>query len=129
MLQIGLGTSASPVPHSDQPSLFLDDDGYYWFLHPLFKELADQTGEYIDLYGHSWFAGDNRSALEQMLHQAVALVEAQPESWAVIVGHSGARGEVYMGVQKIRYQETLGQWLSLCEQARQHDLAVVCFGD
>lgn len=129
MLQIGIGTSASPVPHSDQPSLFLDDEGYYWFLEPLFRQLAEQTGQFIDLYGHSRFVGDSLSALERTLYGAVALVDAQPESWAVIVGHAGARGEVYMGVIKNRFREILSDWLHLCQRAQEQGLTVVCFGD
>jgi hypothetical protein len=68
-------------------------------------------------------------ALEQTLHQALGLVEAQPESWGVIVGHAGARGDVWMGVFKDRFREMLVKWLNLCEQAREQGLAVVCLGD
>ena len=69
MLDIGIGTRASRVPHSDQPSLSLDDDGYYWCIEPLFKQLAVQTGQYIDLYGHSHFEGADLTALQETLDQ------------------------------------------------------------
>lgn len=129
MLQIGLGTGTSPVPLSDRPSLSLDDDGYYWFIEPLFRELAEQTGQYVALYGNAWFIGDDLLALERTLHQAIALVAVQPESWGVVVGHAGARGEVWMGVLKPCFVTLLETWLALCVQARESGQALVCFGD
>ena len=104
-------------------------NGYYWFIEPLFREFREQTGQYVDLYGNASFAGNDLLALEQILQQALTLIEAQPESWAVIVGHAGARGEVYMGVLKTRFIALLTQWLQLCSDAQQSNSAVVCFGD
>jgi hypothetical protein len=55
MLQIGIGTSASLIPYDDQPSLFMEDDGYYEFLCPLFSELFVVTGQMVDPYENACF--------------------------------------------------------------------------
>jgi hypothetical protein len=61
-LDIGLDVGGSMSPSRSEPSLTLDDDGYYWFLHPLWERLRPETGQYIDLYGYAGFAGSCSSA-------------------------------------------------------------------
>ncbi|MBB6049386.1 hypothetical protein [Armatimonas rosea] len=131
MLQIGLGTSASPRPHSDQPSLFLDDDGYYWFLHPLFEQLAKETGQYIDLYGNAYFEGASLDALLEVLIQARQQIESQPTTWPVSVSIQiwPEYKEIFEDVNKAIFLERLNQWENLVVLARQQNLAIVCQGD
>ncbi|MCX6367244.1 MAG: hypothetical protein NTX57_11115 [Armatimonadetes bacterium] len=131
MLQIGLGTSASPVPHSDQPSLFLDDDGYYWFLHPLFEQLAKETGQYIDLYGTALFEGISIHPLQEVLTQAHQQIENQSGTWRVSIGfqtHPEYK-EVFDEVNQATFFEILNQWDSLVKLAQQQSLGIVCWGD
>jgi hypothetical protein len=56
------------------------DEGYYWFLHPLFEELRAETGEYINLYDRAVFSGDSLEALARTLSAAHSLVAGHPES-------------------------------------------------
>ena len=63
-----------------------DNEGYYWLLYPMLKDLAEQTGQLIDLYGLAIFADDALDALEQTLIAAHALVDAQPDVWHVRTG-------------------------------------------
>ncbi|WP_394796356.1 hypothetical protein [Armatimonas sp.] len=131
MLQIGLGTSASPIPHSDQPLLFLNNDGYYWFLHPLFTQLAEQTGQYIDLYGNAYFEGTNISPLQEVLTQARQQVENQPGTWHVSIGfqtHPEYK-EVFEEVNRATFLQMLNQWNSLVKLAQQRNHGIVCWGD
>jgi hypothetical protein len=86
MLDIGVGYAVGKPPMPVEPGLALDDDGYYWFLHPLFEELQASTGQYIDLYGDAAFVGANLDALGRILSAARRLVEAQPKSWKVHTG-------------------------------------------
>ena len=106
-----------------KPSVSLDDDGYYWFLHPLFEELAAATGQYIDLYGYAAFAGPNLDALEGMLSSARRLVEAQPESWTVDTGTQ------LPPVHRADFLRLLGIWDEALARARQTGRPIVCFGD
>jgi hypothetical protein len=48
-LDIGIGNGTSLSPVNGELSISLDNDGYYWFLHPLFEDLRAATGQYIDL--------------------------------------------------------------------------------
>lgn len=65
---------------------FHDDEGYYWFLHPLFDELRAETGEYIDLYGGAVFKGVTLDALARTIDNARIFVNAQPDRWDVVTG-------------------------------------------
>jgi hypothetical protein len=63
-----------------------ENEGYYWFLCPLFEALRQETGENIDLYGDARFHGETLAALEQTLLEARALVSGQPDQWEVVIG-------------------------------------------
>src|SRR4051812_32375630 len=111
MLDIGVGYDVGKPPTATEPGLALDD-GYYWFLHPLFEELRVVTGEYIDLYGDAAFIGPDLDALERMLSAARRLVEAQPEFWEV---HTGTQvrpvhREVHKPVERAEFLRRLGRW-------------------
>ncbi len=132
MLEIGIGDSSSPAPRASEPSLSLDDDGYYWFLYPLFTELAMQTGQPVDPYENAYFEGANLALLAQTLEKAKALIESQPETWSVSLGvqhHRGNQQEVFHKLDKARFQELISQWQKILVRAREMNLGIVCFGD
>jgi hypothetical protein len=130
-LDIGVGDGSSLIPVQGEPSLFLEDDGYYWFLHPLFERLAVETGEYIDLYGDASFAGESLAALERALAEARRLVGSQPEEWSVHVGTplSPKHRKLYRRVEREAMLALLDRWDVVIERARQLGRPVVCFGD
>ena len=43
-LDIGVGDGSSIVPLQSEPLLCLENAGPYWFLHPLFERLCQETG-------------------------------------------------------------------------------------
>jgi hypothetical protein len=130
-LDIGVGDGCSLIPVQGEPSLFLEDDGYYWFLHPLFERLAVETGQYIDLYGDGSFAGEKLAALERVLAEARQFVRSQPEAWSVHVGTqvSPERRELYRPVERQAMLALLDRWDVAIERARQLGRPIVCFGD
>jgi hypothetical protein len=148
-LAIGIGAGSSLVPVQGEPSLFLDDDGYYWFLHPLFGKLQAKTGQYIDLYGDASFLGESLAALEQMLLEARSLVESQSETWDVhvgteirpkgkdlfklegskVVGNWEHVKELFNAVQREQFLELIAQWQEVVARAKELGRPVVCFGD
>ncbi|HEV3146083.1 MAG TPA: hypothetical protein VGZ47_19505 [Gemmataceae bacterium] len=132
-VSIGVGDAAGSQlwPVEAEPSLWLDSDGYYWYLHPLFEKLRDETGEYVDLYGDAWFDGDNLEAFQRMLEQARNLVSQEPESWQV---HTGTQiqpehKELYAEVTKERFLELLSSLNKIANRAKELGRRVVCFGD
>ncbi len=132
MLQIGIGNSSSLVPHEDKSSLFLEDDGYYWFLCPLLQQLGEQTGQWIDPYEYACFEGVNLAFLAQTLKKAKTLIENQPEVWSVSLGiqhHGGNQQEIFQKLSKAYFQELLNRWQALCTRAEKSNLGVVCYGD
>ncbi len=131
MLDIGVGNAAGKPPIPIEPILTLDDDGYYWFLHPLFEELRAATGQYIDLYGNATFTGANLDALDGILSAAQRLVELQPECWEVHIGTQvlPVQKEIYKPVKRTEFFRLLGLWEHVLERARQTGHPVVCFGD
>src|SRR5437763_11663789 len=101
-LAIGVGDEASFQPLPGEPCLDLDNDGYYWFLAPLFEQLARETGQSVDLYGDAAFDGKNLQVLRRMLTGARTLVESQPGTWEVHVGTQlkPVHKEVYARVER-----------------------------
>jgi len=130
-LDIGIGDGISLAPQPSEPSFWLENDGYYWFLHSLIAQLHSETGQYIDLYGDACFAGASLSALERMVGAAIALVQAQPAVWQV---HTGTQirpehKEVYAEVEKDRFLALLHKWEQIIARAKELEKPVVCFGD
>ncbi len=110
----------------------LYDEGYYWFLHPLFEKLLAETDQYIDLYGDARFEGFALDALERMLADAAKQVRKQPPRWKVYIGtqgYQGKRSELYYEVEKSRLLDLLSQWKAVIARAKELSRAVVCFGD
>jgi hypothetical protein len=131
-LDLGIGSgggSCMPIP--SEPSLWLNSDGYYWFLYPLIEKLQSETGQYIDLYGDASFSGANLSALERMVAEAVRLVQEQPTSWQV---HTGTQThpehkELYAEVNRVQFLSLLQKWRGIVARAKELGKPVVCFGD
>jgi len=123
----------------NEPTLSLEDDGYYWFLYPLFVELSKETGQLIDLYDGAHFQAETLDALERTLSMAMTLVESQPASWRVQVAlsgvASGARYSIagsyglYEQVEKSQFINLLAQFQRILARARELGLPVVCHGD
>ena len=148
-LDIGIGDGSSLVPVQGEPSLFLDNNGYYWFLHPLFGRLQAETGQYVDLYGDASFLGESLAALERLLSEALTLIESQPETWDVsngtqilpkgedlfkvegrqIVGNREYGKEIFNAVHRDQFLHLIEQWQKVIARARELGRPVVCFGD
>jgi hypothetical protein len=137
-LDIGIGDGFSVGLLANEPSLFLEDDGYYWYLHPLFEELRAATGQYIYLYGDASFSGPMLTALEEIVSRAQDLVDRQPATWNVCVGQElvpwekGARKHSkprFAVVAKDQFLALLNRWQDLIIRAKKSQRSVVCIGD
>lgn len=130
-LDIGLADHRSCALCRDEPLFSLDDDGYFWFLHPFFNRLRAETGQEIDLYGQAIFQGEERLALARVLGEARRLAEAQPEFWGVVVGTRllPKDEEIYKPVKRQRLLELLAHWQIIVDRALELERAVVCIGD
>jgi hypothetical protein len=109
----------------------LDDDGYYWFLHPHFEELAKDTGQYIDLYGGAGFSGEALGALRRTIAVARQQTDAQPERWDVVVGvrPGVVAQEIRSGVEKAEMQLLLEKLDAGACKAQSIGEFLTCFGD
>jgi hypothetical protein len=131
LLDIGIGDERGKPPDAAEPGLALDDDGYYWFLHPLFEQLHAESGQYIDLYGDASFSGPGLDALERMLTRARRLIEAQPDTWRVRTATQLApvRCDIHKPVKRKEFMRLIGLWEQVVDRARATGRAVLCFGD
>ena len=82
-----------------------EDDGYYWYLHPLFEKMAERIGVYIDLYGDAEFGTGTIVHIESLLTEADELISQQPDEWEV---HTGTQShpvekELYSKVRKLEF--------------------------
>ncbi len=119
-------------PHSDAGlQVALQDDGYYWFLYPLFERLGEECGKILDLYGGGLFTRDDFPRLRQMLDEAQAMAERQPESWQVHVGTElqPTPRELYKTVQRARFLELITTLRTMVDTADRLGGALECIGD
>ncbi len=130
-LDIGVGDGSSPAPVPGEPSLSLENDAAYWFLHPLFESLRAATGQYVDLDGNASFTGESLLVLKQMLAQGRASAESQPDSWEVHIGTQIApvRRELWRPLRREALLELLIRWERIVARAEELGRPVVCFGD
>ena len=130
-LDIGIGDGSSLIPIQGEPLVQLDNDAPYWFLHPLFERLREETGEYIDLYGDASFFGEQLAALKQVLAEARRLAAAQPDTWQVHVGTKMApvHQELYAPLDRASLIALIEAWERVVMRAEQLGRPVVCFGD
>jgi len=136
---IGLATPDAKGRRPDpEPIVSLDfeNDGYYWFLYPLFEGLAERTGQLIDLYGTALFNLPQLDDLQSVITQARLQVEAMPDSWDVLIGWSlGSNYQpapataVWSIVYREAFLELLVQFDSVITDARRTGQAIVCLGD
>jgi hypothetical protein len=125
-LDIGVGGKTLYLD-DDEPGLALEDDGYYWFLYPLFVELQKATGELIDLYDGATFQGGQLAALGRTLSAARSLVASQPAAWQVNV--SVPESPVYKTVNRDQFMALLDRFDHIVARAKALGRPVVCLGD
>ena len=138
-LDIGIGDGSSFCPVQGEPSLQLDD-GYYWFLHTLFEDLAKVTGQYIDQYGDASFSGENLVPMEEMLKRASKLIASQPATWDIGIGWELVPSQkgtysrphlkrTFAAVDQAHFLFFVSQWERVVARAKELERPVVCFGD
>jgi len=138
-LAIKLADCRTDLPLAARSVVEFDDDengGYYWFLYPLFVQLAEKTGQLIELYGAAEFRGDALLLLQETLRKARRLVTEQSEEWSVDVGTQTlpnapeqAPRTVFKKVERAKFVLLVDALLAIVELARSTGVAVVCFGD
>ena len=116
----------------DPPAeLSLEDDGYYWFLHPWFERLRAQCGKFLDLYGDVVFTADDFPRLRQLLDDASASAREQPASWEVCVGQQTRPmpRKIYHSVRRDQLMALLDDLRSIVSQAERTGQQIECIGD
>lgn len=115
-------------------ALVLNDDGCYWFLHPLFERLREQCGKYVDLYGDATFTRDDFPRLRRLLDEAETLVKQQPETWKVHVGtqfdsKTQKETKVYNAVRREQVLSFVATLRRMMERAESLGGQIECLGD
>jgi hypothetical protein len=137
-LTVGLAKDDSYPPKFDGPVFDFDpkNEGYYWFLYPLFEALAGRTGQMIDLYGYAIFGPAQLDGLERMIADARLRVATMPDSWDVEIGtslgsnlHPTPPTPIYSSVDRWTFADLFGQFESLIAEARRTLRPIVCWGD
>jgi hypothetical protein len=108
------------------------NEGYFWFLFRLiFKDLAQQTGQRINLYDFAAFKSDTLDALEQSLIIARVQVTSQPDAWEVVTSTRIPRvpGEVRQTVHKQQMIVLLEKLEGAVCKTRETDAYLTFFGD
>ena len=120
--------------HTGQPAapkVSLEDDGYYWFLHPWLERLREQSGKYLDLYGDTFFTADDFPRLRRLLDEALTTARSRPAQWQVYVGTQTRPVEqaVYKSVQRERLITLLSDLRTMIDHAERCGGRIECIGD
>ncbi|MBI1346444.1 hypothetical protein GC163_09150 [bacterium] len=127
-VSIGLSHTDN-VRNADYTSgVYLEDDGYYWFLYPYFQDVWEHTGQMIDLYDDAVFGGNEQPVLLALLERAAAEASQQPDEWNVRIGWRGDDA-IVSKVTKPELQALLTRLIDLVTEAQASQCAFVCFGD
>jgi hypothetical protein len=128
-LAIRVRNTGSP----DEASLTLsfDDDGYYWFLHPLFERLRAESGKYIDLYGDARFTRDDCPRLRALLTEAELMARRQPQTWEVQVGTqlAPAKKNLYRTVKRADLLKLIAAFRTMVDAVDDLGGYLECIGD
>lgn len=108
-----------------------EDDGYYWFLHPLFEKMASSIGFYIDLYGSAQLKDANIAQFELLLKEAYAMVSEKTDYWEV---HTGTetypiKKEIYNKISKLHLINKLDILSSMASEVKKGNSKMVFEGD
>ena len=120
-----------PIGSGSESICAFEDDGCYWFLHPLFEELSQRTGQYIDLYGGAVFHGPALDELHRTLVAARQLAQLQPDTWEVHIGSQAwpVPQERYSTVHKQELLRLLNTLEAAIEKAKARGACVTFWGD
>jgi hypothetical protein len=112
-------------------AISFNDDGYYWFLHPLFERLRDESGKYVDLYGDARFTRDDYPRLRRLLDEADGMARRQPKAWEVHVGTQlqPMRKEIYRTVERDNLIEIISTLRKMVDVADELGGVLECIGD
>jgi len=118
-------------PYRQELSLRFDEDGYYWFLYPLFEELYALTGNMIDLYGNATFEAETLPFLQEMGEKARLKVARKPKNWDVRIGYqyTPKKEPILKTVNRQRFLSMLDQLDKMIDWAIKHNEKIECLGD
>jgi hypothetical protein len=131
---IGFARDQVLPPGVCRTTVYLQDDGYYWWLYWYF-EAANLTRQYelIDLYGDSELSGYQLERLRRELVEARLDASHRPDEWRVVTGWNGllvsADTEAVSIVHRTEMLKLIDQLLLLVAVGLEHDLPVICIGD
>lgn len=127
-MSIGLSRT-DDVHNADYTSdIYLEDDGYYWFLYPFFQDVWEHTGQMIDLYGVAVFGVNEQQVLLETLERAATVARKQPDEWDVCIGWHG-KDAIISKVIKTDLQALLTKIIDIITEAQASQFAIVFFGD
>jgi hypothetical protein len=121
-----------PNHYREKLTIYFDNDGYYWFLHPFFEELYQKTGIMIDLYDRICFETEHLPMLKEAVQKALVLIEQQPLAWwAVYIGTQAkpTRQEIWKQVNKQKFLSDLNQFKEMINYALSNDEYIIGLGD
>ena len=126
---MGLDIAAFPPGPPTAPPVLavtLEDDGYFWFLHPHFEA----AGFHLDLYGDSMFGTGELERVKKVLERAAEALESKPATFQVSIGKTVEPvEEVFLTVTKADFRGLLAGLRRVLEEAERLGGYVECTGD
>jgi len=111
--------------------LSFEDDGYYWYMHPYFEKLLEDTGIYIDLYGYAQFNRGNINQIEITINQISSSLINEKQYFNVYCGTQikPIKKDIYKKVSKVELASKLDVINEIIETIKNNGGNLVFEGD
>lgn len=108
-----------------------EPEAYYWFMYPMFEELAASHGKCIDLYDGCEFQSDEIALVEELISKAEELGRRQPDRFRVHVGTvcEPQERELYEEIDRDSYLEFLATLQSAAKRCLETGNSLHFYGD
>ncbi|MEM1108687.1 MAG: hypothetical protein AAGH99_08360 [Planctomycetota bacterium] len=130
-LDIGLAENPGGAFIETEPSLCLEDDGYFAFINEHIGDKHIKFDQRLDSYGDAAFAGIQIKDLQKRIQNLHSVASRQPEEWSQKVGD-----QIYPECKEIRQTlerqillDLLDTLLNIIDRSIETNLTIVCYGD
>lgn len=108
-----------------------EPEAYYWFMYPMFEELATSHGKSIDLYDGCEFHPDELKLIEELVSKAEEFGRLQPDRFRVHVGTvcEPRERKLYEEINRDAYLEFLATLRSAAQRCLDTGKSLHFYGD
>ncbi|MEM9915909.1 MAG: hypothetical protein AAF911_13190 [Planctomycetota bacterium] len=130
-LNIGLAKKPNGAIIETEPSLCLEDDGYFAFIDEHIGDKFIKSDQRLDPYGDAMYVGTQVKDLQKRIQSIHSDASRQPEEWSQKVGDQiyPERKEIRQTLERQILLDLLNIFLNVIDRSIETNLTIVCYGD